>query len=350
MRRTTDPIPRGVNNWTSSARRDAMIALVVFIAGVLVLMSVDFFEAMFALTRDYEHWELDELISAVLAAVFSIAWFAFRRWQEVRDLNFRLHAAMGELNTADEERRAAERQLHETQKLAAVGHLAGGLAHELNNVLQPILTLSELSSEQSDLSEGTRRRNEKIIAAANRGREITRKVLTFAGSADKETGPVVFAEALQECIGLLKEIMHSSVNIHTDLVNDAGLAAINITELSQVMTNLVSNAGGAMEYRGDVTITSAINEVVGQEAVKLGLNEGRYFSVSVSDTGSGMTEDVRIRAFDPFFSTKKPGIGTGLGLSVVFGIIDNWGGHISLNSQPEKGTTVLFHVPVLDSR
>lgn len=346
----SDPSPPRIDPWTSSARRDAVIAGLVFVVGVLLLASIDFFETIFTLTRDFEKWELDELISAVPAAVLSLAWYAFRRWREVRLLNLRLHAAMGELNIAHEEKRTAERRLHETQKQAAIGHLAGGLAHELNNVLQPILTLSELSSERSDLSPELRGRNERIISAANRGREITRKVLTFAGSSNEENGLVIFSQALRECVSHMADITHSSVNIHTSLSDDPSLASINVTELTQVMTNLVSNAIGAMDNRGDVTIKSELKEVAGDEASKLRLDEGRYFSVSVSDTGSGMTDEVKTRAFDPFFSTKKPGKGTGLGLSVVFGIIDSWGGHISLNSQPEKGTTVLFYVPAVEAQ
>lgn len=329
-----------------SAKRDAVIALVVFAAGVFVLVMVDFFEAVFVLTRDFEHWELDELISAIPAALLAIAWFAFRRWRETRILNMRLRAAMDELNHANEQRRSAERQLHETQKMAAVGHLASGLAHEINNALQPILTLSELSSEQGDLPEAYRDRNERIVAAANRGREITRKVLTFAGSADEHAVPLALSDALSDCIDLLRDTTMSSVNIRTDLTQDKSIATINQTELTQVMTNLVSNAAAAMDNKGDLWIRSEVKHLGTSDAAELGLDQGRYFAVSVSDSGSGMTDSVKTRAFDPFFSTKKPGIGTGLGLAVVFGIIDNWGGHISLESEPGKGTTVLFHVPV----
>lgn len=333
----------------STERRDAIVAVLMIVFGVLLLASIDFVELLFAKTRDFEHLELDELIAAIPAAMLATTWFAYRRWREAHALNIHLQRTVHKLNSAIDQRHAAERELHEIQKMAAVGHLAGGLAHEINNVLQPILTLSELTIQQSELSAEARTRIEKIQLAANRGRDITRKVLTFAGAGEEEIETVVFSEALQESVDLLKETSLSSVEIRTQLTADHGLASINRTELTQVITNLVSNAAAAMDNKGRITIKSEIVDVNPALNAVGKLPAGTYFRVSVSDTGPGMTENIRSRAFDPFFSTKKPGIGTGLGLSVVFGIIDSWGGHISLNSQPENGTTVLVLVPVQES-
>jgi signal transduction histidine kinase len=349
MNTTDEPLVLQDLPASSTERRDAIIAVLMIVFGVVLLASIDFVELLFTKTRDFEHLELDELIAAIPAALLATAWFAYRRWREAHALNIHLQLMVQKLNAAINQRQAAERELHEVQKMAAVGHLAGGLAHEINNVLQPILTLSELTAEQSELTAEVRTRIEKIQLAANRGRDITRKVLTFAGASDEETETVVFSEALQECVDLLDETLLSSVDIHTEISADRGLASINRTELAQMITNLVSNAAAAMDNKGRITIRSEIADVNPDLNAVGKLAAGSYFRVSVTDTGPGMTEDIRTRAFDPFFSTKKPGIGTGLGLSVVFGIIESWGGHISLNSQPENGTTVLFHVPVQDS-
>lgn len=322
-----------------AARRDAIVACFGFTAIVVGLISIDFFELIFHLTRDHEDWEVDEFFAAVPAAAATMAWFAYRRWRQ----SVRLTQALKE---ALEKRHTMELELREAQRVAALGQLAGGLAHEINNTLQPVFSLAGLCLGQTDLSDQTRQRIERIVAAAERGRDISRKALLYSSAEREDADPIRLSETLSEVAGFLQETTISSVRIDTAIARSSAIARIQPTELMQVMTNLIHNAADAMGSKGTVQVTceypSAAADVSGTDEP----DSRRYARIVVSDEGTGMSEDVRKRVFDPFFSTKRPGTGTGLGLSVVYGIVEKWGGEIRVDSKEGAGTEIEIFVPL----
>lgn len=324
------------------ARRDAFIAIAGFSAIVVTLIFVDFFEFLFHLTRDHEDWEVDELFAAVPAAAASMAWFAYRRWRQSQRLTQELKAAFAR-------RHRMEAELREAQRVAALGQLAGGLAHEINNTLQPVFALAGLCLDQKDLTDQTRQRIERIVAAAERGREISRKALLYSARHDEDAEPIGLSEAISEIIAFLDETTISSVRIDTAIERSSATARVQPTELMQVLTNLIGNAADAMESKGVIRVAC---EYITRPVVPAGVDgtdgaDLRDFAyITIADEGSGMSEDVRKRVFDPFFSTKRPGTGTGLGLSVVQGLVENWGGEIRVESTEGAGSEIQIFVPI----
>lgn len=322
-----------------AARRDALVAIAGFAVIIVTLIHVDFFEFIYYLTRDHENWEVDEFFAAVPAAAVALAWFAYRRWRQSIRLTERLKASFAR-------REKMEAELRDAQRVAALGQLAGGLAHEINNTLQPVFALAGLCLDQKDLSSQTRQRIERIVAAAERGRDISRKALLYSSRPDEDAEPIGISTALSEIVAFLDETTTGSVRIEAAIEESSATARVQTTELMQVLTNLIGNAADAMnstgvvrvecEYMGDVAGVSAAGGAAAQ----------RFARITVADEGTGMSEDVRKRAFDPFFSTKRPGTGTGLGLSVVHGIVEKWGGELRIESEEGAGSAIHILLPV----
>lgn len=322
-----------------ASRRDGLIAVAAFAVIVVVLISIDSFELIFHLTRDHENWEVDEFFAAIPAAAAAMAWFAYRRWRQSRRLAQELKAAFAR-------RHRMEAELRESQRVAALGQLAGGLAHEINNTLQPVFALAGLCLDQKDLSDQTRQRIEKIVAAAERGRDISRKALTYAAVREDTADPIALSEAVSEIVAFLDETTTSSVRIEAAIERSSAVVRVQPTELMQVMTNIIGNADDAMESAGVIGVACEyIDRLPGGSGAEN--SDPREFArITVSDAGSGMSEEIKKRIFDPFFSTKRPGSGTGLGLSVVQGIVEKWGGELRVESTEGLGTAIEIYVPV----
>jgi signal transduction histidine kinase len=322
-----------------AAWRDALIAIVGFTLIVVVLISVDFFEFIYYLTRDHENWEIDEFFAAIPAAAATLAWFAYRRWRQYARLTAELKAAFSR-------RQRMEDELRDAQRVAALGQLAGGLAHEINNTLQPVFALAGLCLDQKDLSDQTRKRIERIIGAAERGRDISRKALLYTSKQYGNSDPIALSDTLSEIVAFLDETTAATLHIDTAIVESPATARVETTELMQVLTNLVGNAADAMESKGRIQVTC---EYVTSNDDPVGIDDSdsqRFARISVADEGTGMSDDVKKRVFDPFFSTKRPGTGTGLGLSVVYGIVERWGGEVRVESKEGAGSVVHILVPI----
>lgn len=252
------------------------------------------------------------------------------------------------------ERRRAETAAHTRDKLAALGRIAGGVGHELNNLLQPIIGLAQLELDQLP-SQGTPEQIETrdslavILESANQAREVVRKLLMFARKAKPELAPVDFPAALGRVIASLGKQLPPQ--IHLDCAVEpgaAGLANINETELAEVMTQLALNAADAMGGCGTVTIKA--DRLGSPDRASLGIAAGPAFRVSVIDSGHGIDEKAKAQIFEPFFTTKAIGQGTGLGLSIVYGVLRDWKGAIAVESVAGHGSTFTFYVPVLGTR
>jgi len=249
------------------------------------------------------------------------------------------------------ERRRREAAAHSRDKLAALGRTAGGVAHELNNLLQPIIGLTQLELDQLP-GEGTAEQVESrenlamILESSKQAREVVRKVLLFARKAKPRLTPVDFPAVLGRAIASIGKLLPPGV--HVEQVIDAaavGVATINEAELAEVMANLAVNAGHAMDGSGTLTIRLDRLELT-MASASLGLEAGSWFRISVTDSGHGMDANTRAQIFEPFFTTKPIGQGTGLGLSIAYGVLRDWKGLIAVDSAVGHGSAFMLYVPI----
>lgn len=231
-----------------------------------------------------------------------------------------------------------EAQLLQAQKMESVGALAGGMAHDFNNLLGGIIGQCAVARSQTR-DEGMLGSLANIESAAHRGADLTAKLMTFARKSVLQPRAVNFGTLIQETVSLLSGSFPRTIEIVSHVAPDLPLVHGDPTQLQQVLVNLCVNARDAMPDGGTLTI-SAVTDEAGDASLEPG-----GVRVNVSDTGTGMTEEVQQHLFEPFFTTKQPGKGTGLGLSVVFGILRSHGGHIACNSALGKGTCFSIRLP-----
>jgi len=247
------------------------------------------------------------------------------------------------------ERRVLEEQLAQAQKLQSIGRLAGGVAHDFNNLLTAILGNAELT--MMDLPEGHPARDgvREIVKAAERAASLTRQLLSFARKQMIEPVPLDLSMVVAGSIEMLRRLLGEDVEIMAEL--DEGLAIVQADpgQVQQLLVNLTVNARDAMPDGGRLVIETA-NLEVGDDfgAAHPGVAPGRYVTLTVTDTGTGMSDDVLRHLFEPFFTTKRQGEGTGLGLATCHGIVEQSGGHIMVHSDLGVGTTMTILLPVAE--
>jgi two-component system, cell cycle sensor histidine kinase and response regulator CckA len=267
------------------------------------------------------------------------------RWTLVRDDAGRPRAKLV-VNTDVTERRRLEAQVLRTQRLESVGVLAGGIAHDFNNLLTPMLMAVKLLREDRPADERTGLLA-TLQAGAERGAELVRKLLSFAGGGGGERGPVGVTAVVREIEGITAHTFPKSIRLNIHLPTDLRPVLADATQLSQVVLNLCVNARDAMPDGGTLTITAAEVTVGAVEAASQpDAKPGEYVRLDVADTGHGIPPEILDRVFDPFFTTKKAGQGTGLGLSTVLGIVRSHGGFLTMASQSGAGTRFAVYWPV----
>jgi PAS domain S-box-containing protein len=248
---------------------------------------------------------------------------------------------------AEREREELESQLRQAQKMEAVGRLAGGVAHDFNNILAAILGFAELARDARRF-EDARRDLEEVVLAANRGKELVERILRFSRRQELSIGPIDLPETISEAARLLRATLPAAVGIHLDLEPAPRRILADATAVHQVIMNLVTNAAHAMPVGGTIEV-GAEPYYARDSFVRAhpGLKEGHYALVRVRDEGTGMDAETQARAFEPFFTTKSAGHGSGLGLSMVHGLVSGHGGATWIESAVGEGTTVrvLFPVP-----
>jgi PAS domain S-box-containing protein len=246
------------------------------------------------------------------------------------------------------ERLRLEARLRQTEKMEAVGQLAGGVAHDFNNLLTVITSYSGLLMEE--LPEGSQLQADvqQIGGAAKRAASLTRQLLAFSRQQVLRPQLLTLNSVVGGLEKLLRRLVREDIEITTTLDCDAGLVEADPGQLEQMIINLVVNARDAMPHGGTLTIRTA-NAELDDSYVELhteaAVVPGRYVKLSVTDTGIGMTPEVRRRIFDPFFTTKAPGAGTGLGLATVYGIVKQSGGYIWVYSEPGHGAAFEIYLP-----
>jgi PAS domain S-box-containing protein len=245
------------------------------------------------------------------------------------------------------ERRALEEQLRQSQKLEAIGRLAGGVAHDFNNILMSIMGAADLLMMQLGPDDRARGEAAEIKQSVDRGAGLTRQLLAF--SRRQATSPRRFAlgDVVRAMDTMLRRLIGPEIDFEIVVPPDPLIVVADSGQVEQVVMNLVVNARDAMPDGGRVTVH--VDEVALDEDDAAALVEGRpgrYARLSVADTGTGMDEGTRARLFEPFFTTKEQGKGTGLGLSIVYGIVKQSGGYITVSSEPGRGATFLIYLPI----
>ena len=250
---------------------------------------------------------------------------------------------------ADEEKGKLETQLLQAQKMEAIGALAGGIAHDFNNILSAIIGYTELAM----LNEGAEHCTAELkeaLRAANRAKDLVKQILAFSRQTDEERMPVRVALVAKEAIKFLRATIPATIEIKTRIDEKSGAVLANSVELHQIIMNLCTNARHAIgEQTGLLEVEVQNTEIdLSQKNDLIDLEVGSYVRISIRDTGNGMTRDTMKRIFDPYFTTKEKGVGTGLGLAVVHGIVKKYTGTIKVESELGKGTTFHIYLPQAD--
>lgn len=251
------------------------------------------------------------------------------------------------LKQAEDERRQLEKQLFQAQKMEAIGTLAGGIAHDFNNILSGIIGYAELLQMQAD--ESAQRNIAQILHAAERARNLIKQILAFSRKGEQDKKPMDFRSVIQEALNLLRATTSAKIDIEIHLPGDPVVIHADYTRMHQMIMNIGTNAvhsmgekGGLLEIRLD-----CVELARGDLAAKLNLPVGSYAKLSLRDTGCGIDPSHMSRLFDPFFTTKKIGEGTGLGLAVVYGIVQDHGGGIEVESRLGQGSTFHLYLPLV---
>ncbi len=246
------------------------------------------------------------------------------------------------------EQRLLEAQFYRAQRLESIGTLASGMAHDLNNILQPVMLSGQLLQKRRP-GQDTRPLVDMIVRNCRRGAELIRQVLSFARGAESERAPLDPATVIDEVAPMLRRTLPPSITLEVDRPQAVRAVAGNATQLHQVLMNLCVNARDAMHGAGVLHIDVADAELSEADARRqLDARAGWYVRIRVVDTGVGIAPDLIDKIFDPFVTTKGQGEGTGLGLSTVRGIVVGHGGFIAVDSEPGRGTTFSVYLPALD--
>jgi PAS domain S-box-containing protein len=254
-----------------------------------------------------------------------------------------------ERKRAEEALRASQLQLQQSQKLEAIGQLAGGVAHDFNNMLTAIIGYTDLSLRRGGLENYVLRNLEETKKAAERAASLVLQLLAFSRKQILEPKVLDLNDVVSDMHKMLTRLIGENIIFATKPEPDLGRVKADPSQIEQIIVNLVVNARDAMPRGGKITIETANVTVDAQAAFKhVSVKPGQYVMLAVSDTGNGMDRETQGRIFEPFFTTKEVGRGTGLGLSTVYGIVKQSGGNIWVYSEPGVGTVFKVYLPRTD--
>jgi PAS domain S-box-containing protein len=255
-----------------------------------------------------------------------------------------------ERKRAEEEHKKLEAQLIQTQKMEAIGTLAGGIAHDFNNILGAIIGYTEMARDDSLEKSSVVEDLDKVLESSDRAVGLVKQILSFSRQGDTEHILLQPAIIANKAILMLRPTLPTTIEITQDINAKTGLIFADPTQIHQILMNLCTNAFHAMEKTGgrlDISLKE-IDLRDGDLSHEPDVIAGTFIQISVGDSGAGMTQEVKDKLFDPYFTTKGVGKGTGMGLSIVHGIIKSYGGFITLSSEPGKGTVFHVFLPVVN--
>ena len=254
-----------------------------------------------------------------------------------------------EFKRAEGEKGKLEDQLQQAQKTEAIGTLAGGIAHDFNNILTAVIGFTEIAAADAPQGSSLERNLQQVLKAGTRAKDLVKQILTFSRQTEQELRPVQVRLIAREALKLLRASLPTTIEIRQDIRSDSAMLA-DPTQIHQILMNLCTNAGHAMQEKGGVLEVSLADVELGPDFTPghPDISPGHYLKLTVSDTGHGMDPSTTERIFDPYFTTKDKGGGTGLGLSVVHGIVESCGGTITVYSEPGKGTVFHVYLPIIE--
>jgi PAS domain S-box-containing protein len=248
---------------------------------------------------------------------------------------------------AEEDKASLEQQLIQSQKMEAIGTLAGGIAHDFNNVLAAIMGYVELAMFDALPGSKVQEELDQVLKATHRATDLVRQILTFSRKTGQERQPIDPEHLVGEALKLIRATLPTTIEIRQYIQSDGAKVLANATQMHQVIMNLCTNAAHAMEENGGtIEVRLGKKEFQGATAGQHGVSPGTYLEISITDTGHGIPPALKERIFDPYFTTKAQGKGTGMGLAVARGIVQSHGGAIDVDSDPGEGTCFRILFPI----
>jgi signal transduction histidine kinase/ActR/RegA family two-component response regulator len=318
-----------------------------FISANIIGMFISYFLELSTRKEFYMRILLEQEKENVKTANNALEKRVEERTQQLSDTNQDLKKEIEIRQKFERERAELEKQLFQLQKMETIGTLAGGIAHDFNNILTPILGYTDMALEELPAESNLRFDLEQINNAAHRGKDLVQQVLTFSREVDFANKPIQLQPIVTEALNLIKASFPPGVVINRHFDQKIGTVLADPTHIHQIVMNLCTNANHAMMKSGGVLDVKLEEVKVEQKSADKipNLKKGEYIRLTISDTGHGMDLKTKERIFEPFFTRKEVGSGSGLGLSVVHGIINNYGGAIVVDSTPGKGTTFMIYLP-----
>lgn len=249
-----------------------------------------------------------------------------------------------------EEKKQLENHLRQAQKMEAIGTLAGGIAHDFNNILASMMGFTEMAALEGR-DDVRQKYHDRVLSACIRAKNLVNQILTFSRRQEQERRPLDIRLILREALSLMRATLPSTIEMTQDIAPDVGMVLADPTQIHQIVMNLCTNAAQAMREKGGVLEIRLSNIEISQSALFRypDLRAGSYVALSVRDTGYGIDAAIKDKIFDPFFTTKEAREGTGLGLSVVYGIVKSYSGAIDVQSVVGQGTTLTIYLPRISS-
>jgi len=253
---------------------------------------------------------------------------------------------------AEREKKNLQLQLQHAQKLEAIGTLAGGIAHDFNNILGAILGYAEMARDDCPAESMLEHDIDQVIQAANRAKDLVKQILAFSRQAKTEIIPLQPGIMVTETLNLLRSSLPATIAIAQDIDRDAGPILADPTQIHQILMNLCTNSFHAMEDMGGTLFVSVKSVAfLREDLVNVpDIQPGPFVQLTIKDTGSGFPPEIRDRIFDPYFTTKEAGKGTGMGLAIVHGIVKSYGGFITCDSQLGQGTIFRINLPIAEEQ
>jgi PAS domain S-box-containing protein len=257
-----------------------------------------------------------------------------------------------ERKQAEEDRKKLESRLIQAQKMEAIGTLAGGIAHDFNNILSAIMGYTELYQDAVRDQPKVYEHTKQVLSAANRAKDLVKQILAFSRKSEHEKKPIILSPIVKEVVKFLRASLPTTIEIKQRINENLDAIMADPTQMHQVLMNLCTNAGHAMKETGGILEIGLKEAVIHADNLLRhpALKSGRYLELCIRDTGHGISQENQEKIFEPYFTTKEKGEGTGLGLAVVHGIVKDHGGEISVYSEVGKGTIFRAYLPLIEKK